>query len=283
LVLIGEIYPAGLGSVGDFRPGVEYNEQPQRRAMFGFDELIASLGGSGVMTLVVAALLGLRHATDPDHLTAVSTLFLANERYGPRQATALGLSWGLGHALTLFAFGLPVVLFRQHLPGSLQRAAEAAIGVVIVALAIRLLTRWRRGCFHLHAHSHGSIQHAHPHAHEHSRGAIHAMEHTHPHAERLGRSPVAAFGIGMIHGVGGSAGVGVLLVGAMSGRAEGALALLVFAAGTAASLALVSTVLGYALAYGGFQRRLGELLPVLGALSLLFGVWYSLVALQGST
>lgn len=249
--------------------------------MVGLDELIASLGGSGIMTLVVAVLLGLRHATDPDHLTAVSTLCLADEQHGQRQATLLGLSWGLGHALTLFIFGLPVVLFRHYLPGALQRAAEAAIGVVIVALAIRLLVRWRRGCFHLHAHSHGGIRHAHPHAHEHSPGAVHTMEHTHPHAERLGRSPVAAFGIGMVHGVGGSAGVGVLLVGAISSSAEGALALLVFAAGTAASMALVSTALGYALARGALQRRLSELVPVLGTLSLLFGVWYSLVALQG--
>ena len=65
------------------------------------------------MAFVVAILLGLRHATDPDHLTAVSTLFLGESPNGPRRATTLGLAWGLGHAATLFAFGLPVVLFRR--------------------------------------------------------------------------------------------------------------------------------------------------------------------------
>ena len=250
--------------------------------MFGLDEWIVRLGGSGAMALVVALLLGLRHATDPDHLTAVSTLFLADTRNGPRRATVLGLSWGLGHASTLFAFGLPVVLFRRYLPDPVQRAAEAAIGVVIVALAVRLLIRWHRGYFHVHPHRHGTVKHAHPHAHEHAHVAAgRSIPHAHPHAEGLGRSPLAAFGIGMVHGIGGSAGVGVLLVGAVSGQMQGVLALVVFAAATAISMALVSTAFGHALARGGVKRRLTELVPLLGTASLLFGAWYSLGALRG--
>lgn len=249
--------------------------------MFGLDERIVGLGDSGLMAFVVAILLGLRHATDPDHLTAVSTLFLGDEREGVRRATVLGLAWGLGHATTLFAFGLPVVLFSRYLPDPIQRGAEAAIGLVIVALALRLLLRWRRGYFHVHPHTHGSAQHAHPHAHEHGPGsAPHPKVHAHPHAETLGRSPLTAFGIGLVHGVGGSAGVGVLLVGAVSGRVQGVLALLVFAAATAVSMALVSSAFGYALARGAIRRRLADLVPVFGAISLIFGVWYSLGAFQ---
>jgi cytochrome c biogenesis protein CcdA len=249
--------------------------------MFGLDELIVRLGGGGAMALVVALLLGLRHATDPDHLTALSTLFLADARNGPRRATKLGLAWGLGHATTLFAFGLPVVLFRRYLPDPVQRAAEAAIGLVIVALAVRLLVRWHRGYFHVHPHSHGPVQHAHPHVHEHPHAAAaHSIPHAHPHAEGLGRSPLTAVGIGMVHGVGGSAGVGVLLVGAVSGQMQGVLALVVFAAATALSMALVSTAFGHALARGAVKRRLTDLVPLLGAASLLFGVWYSLGALR---
>ena len=249
--------------------------------MFGLDEWITQLGNSGIMAFVVALLLGLRHATDPDHLTAVSTLFLGDARNGPRRATVLGLSWGLGHATTLLAFGLPVVLFRRYLPDPVQRAAEAAIGLVIVALAIRLLVRWHRGYFHVHPHSHGSIQHAHPHAHQHPHpAATPTLPHAHPHAEGLGRSPLTAFGIGMVHGVGGSAGVGVLLVGAVSSQVQGVLALIVFAGATAISMALVSTAFGLALARGTIKRRLAELVPLLGVASLLFGVWYSLGALR---
>lgn len=247
--------------------------------MFGLDEWIARLGGSQVMALVVALLLGLRHATDPDHLTAVATLSLSRGRGGPRRATALGLAWGLGHAITLVAFGLPVILFRHYLPEPVQGAAETAIGLVIVALAIRLLLRWRRGYFHVHPHIHEGVTHAHPHVHEDAHAAMHPATHTHAHAEGLGRSPLAAFSIGMIHGAGGSAAVGILLVGAVSGRAQGVVALLVFAGATAASMALISTGFGYALASGALRRRASGLVPWLGCASLLFGVWYSLGAL----
>jgi ABC-type nickel/cobalt efflux system permease component RcnA len=251
--------------------------------MVGLDQWIAQLGGSGIMAFVVAILLGLRHATDPDHLTAVSTLFLANAKNGPRRAAVLGLCWGLGHATTLFAFGLPVVLFRRYLPDPIQRAAEAAIGLVIMALAVRLLMRWHGGYFHVHPHSHGPVRHAHPHVHEDAGGAgEHPIQHSHRHAEGLGRSPLAAFGIGLMHGVGGSAGVGILLVGAVSGHVQAVVALLVFAGATAASMALVSTALGYALARGVVRRRLSDLVPLFAAASLLFGGWYSFGALHGT-
>lgn len=248
--------------------------------MFGLDDWIVRMGGSGGMALVIAMLLGLRHATDPDHLTAVSTLLLSEEGQGTSRATRLGLSWGLGHATTLFIFGLPVVLLGQYLPYVIQRAAETAIGLIIAALALRLLIRWHRGYFHVHPHSHGYVRHAHPHAHEHGGGAAgHPLRHEHSHANRMGRSPLTAFSIGLVHGIGGSAGVGVLLISAVSGRAEGVLALIIFAAATALSMALVSTAFGYALAHGAVKHRLTDLIPVLGGASLIFGVSYSLAAL----
>src|SRR3954469_21558699 len=74
--------------------------------MFGLDDWIARLGGSGVMAFAVALLLGLRHATDPDHLTAISTLFLGSRRDGPRRATLLRLAWRPGHGRPPFRFGL---------------------------------------------------------------------------------------------------------------------------------------------------------------------------------
>src|SRR3954470_5226715 len=175
--------------------------------MFGLDDRIAELGGGGsvLLALAVALLLGLRHATDPDHLTAVSTLALSDDRHGARRASMLGLAWGLGHATTLALLGLPLVLFARSLPEPMQRALEVAVGVVIVALAVRLLVRWRRGYLHVHAHRHGGERHAHPHAHE---GRGHGA-HDHSH-EALGRSPLASFGIGLLHGAGGSAGAGIL-------------------------------------------------------------------------
>jgi cytochrome c biogenesis protein CcdA len=231
--------------------------------------------------LLLALLLGLRHATDPDHLTAVSTLLLNEERQGTRRAAFLGLAWGLGHATTLSAFGIPLILFSRHLPESAQRAAEVLIGALIVFLAGRLLLRWLRGCFHVHPHSHGTVTHVHPHVHERAHGMHAALaDHTHSHAERLGRSPAASFGLGMVHGIGGSAGAGVLLMGAAGSRMDGMLALLVFAAATAGSMTLLSTAFAHALGRGPVRRRLAELVPVLATAGLIFGVWYSLGALQ---
>jgi ABC-type nickel/cobalt efflux system permease component RcnA len=233
------------------------------------------------MGLVVAVLLGLRHATDPDHLTAVSTLVLSEDRGGARQAGILGFAWGLGHATTIFAFGLPIVLFRAYLPDGIQRAAEAVIGLVIVALAVRLLIRWRRGYFHAHSHSHGDLRHAHPHVHEGGPASHTRHAHAHPHAEGMGRSPLAAFGIGLVHGIGGSAVVGLLVVGAAADRMLGVLALILFAAATAVSMAVVSSAFGYALARGPVARLAGSLVPVVGVASLAFGVWYATGAVRG--
>lgn len=244
-------------------------------------DVLAQGGGTGAMGVLVALLLGLRHATDPDHLTAVSTLVLSEEREGARKAGLLGLAWGLGHATTIFAFGLPIVLFRAYLPEMVRRGAEAVIGLLIVALAIRLLLRWHRGYFHAHAHTHGGLTHAHPHVHEHAAARHEASGHSHAHAEGLGRTPWAAYGIGVVHGIGGSAMVGLLVVGAAATRTLGVLALLLFAAGTAVSMALVSAAFGYALTHGPLSRLVAPLMPVVGVASLVFGVWYAAGALGG--
>jgi high-affinity nickel permease len=231
--------------------------------------------------IVVALLLGLRHATDPDHLTAVSTLVLTEERDGARRAGILGFAWGLGHGTTIFAFGLPIVLFRAYLPEGVRRTAEAVIGLVIVALAVRLLLRWRRGYFHAHSHSHGDRRHAHPHVHE-GGATNHTLQpHSHPHAEGMGRSPLAAYGIGLVHGIGGSAMVGLMVVGAAANRTLGVIALLLFAAGTAVSMAVVSSAFGYVLARGPVARLVGPLMPAVGVASLAFGVWYAAGAVRG--
>jgi ABC-type nickel/cobalt efflux system permease component RcnA len=251
--------------------------------MFGLDEWIAGWGGNGMMALAVALLLGLRHATDPDHLTAVSTLILSNQPDGARRAGVLGLAWGLGHATTLVAFGLPVVLFRRYLPEGLIRGAEVAIGLVITFLALRLLLRWTQGYFHIHPHSHDGVKHSHPHAHEGRHASHDPMGHRHPHAEALGRSPLAAFGIGMVHGIGGSAGVGILVVGAASSQVTEVVALVLFALATALSMAVVTSSFGYALARGPVARHAASLIPVLALASLAFGAWYALDAVRGQS
>src|SRR5918998_175465 len=110
--------------------------------MFGLDDKIAGSGTGGCVLVVVlvAVVLGLRHATDPDHIAAVTTLASSGRA---RAATVLGAFWGLGHALALVAFGVPIVVFEGYVPDVAQRGAETAVGALIVFLAVRLLVRHR--------------------------------------------------------------------------------------------------------------------------------------------
>jgi ABC-type nickel/cobalt efflux system permease component RcnA len=226
------------------------------------------------VVLLISLLLGLRHASDPDHLAAVSTLIASENHEGVRKATFMGFSWGLGHGTALVLVGLPLVLLGQYLPERIQQVAEVAIGIIIVILAVRLLVRWRRGLFHVHAHSHGGgPSHRHLHSHEHE----HSHEHLHPTSDM--HTPLSAYGVGLVHGVGGSGGLTLLLLSTIPDPAEAAGALLIFAASTAVSMALLSTAFGLAIAAGPIRRNVERVAPVLGTLAAAFGLWYALGAL----
>jgi high-affinity nickel permease len=218
--------------------------------MFGLDHWLVhfSDGTTLLFVLVIAVLLGLRHATDPDHLAAVTTL-VTNGRGG---ATRLGLTWGLGHASSLMLFGVPIVLWKAYLPRRVEQSAEVTIGLVIMALALWLLLRWRRGAF--------------------------AHDHVHLRVPPR-RTPWQAYGIGLVHGVAGSGGVGVLLLAAIHSQTVALVALALFAGCTAISMALLSTGFGAILGRPGAQRAFGRIVPAFGAFGLCFGSWYALGAL----
>jgi len=220
--------------------------------MLGLDDRIAAFshGGSLWIILAVAVLLGLRHATDPDHLAAVTTLVASSKDRAARRAGELGLAWGLGHATTLFAFGLPILLLNSYLPERVQQGAETAIGFLIVYLAARLLLRWHHGELRFHAH---------PEAH----GA---------------RTRTGAFVIGLVHGMGGSAGVGVLLLASVESRVVAVVSLLLLAVFTAVSMTVLSSGFGSILVARPVRAAFAGLAPALGAVSLVFGLWYAAAA-----
>jgi high-affinity nickel permease len=215
--------------------------------MFGLDGRIAGLSNGTTLLVVVAVamLLGLRHAGDPDHLTAVTTMIASRRERATRHAARLGLVWGLGHATSLFVFGLPVVLYSAYLPSAVQDAAETTVGVVIVVLAVGLLRRCRTGVRHIHPR---------------------------------GRTPWQAYAIGLVHGMGGTAGVGLLLLATIQSHALALVALALFAGCTAVSMTLLSAGFGVALAAGAVRQSFHRVAPLLGVASLAFGVWYALGA-----
>jgi ABC-type nickel/cobalt efflux system permease component RcnA len=239
--------------------------------MFGLDDQIASSsdGASLVLVCLVAVLLGLRHATDPDHVAAVTTLVAGGRERAARAAAKLGLAWGLGHALTLFAFGLPIVLFSQYLPDRVQQGAETLVALLIVFLAVRLVVRWHRGYFHRHEHRHDDDVHAH--LHSHARARTHAHEHKQ-------RSALGAFAVGLVHGMGGSAGVGVLIVASVQSTALGLVSLALLAVFTAISMTILTSGFGLTLDSRPVRRAFNRVAPALGVMSLVFGVWYASAA-----
>jgi high-affinity nickel permease len=229
--------------------------------------------GVGVI-LLVSLLLGLRHASDPDHLAAVTTLIASGEdRHRVRKAGTMGFLWGLGHGTTLVLIGLPLVLLNHYLPEIVGKIAEVAIGCIIVLLAMRLLVRWQRGFYHVHVHTHdGGEIHRHVHS--------HVQDESHGHAHRIPkRTPLSSYGVGLVHGIGGSGGLTLLLISTISDKTQATGALLLFAAGTAVSMALLSTALGLVIAGGPIARNFERVAPVLGVLSMAFGAWYALGAL----
>lgn len=225
--------------------------------MFGLDDWIAGLseGASIGVVLFVAVLLGLRHATDPDHIAAMATLVASGRERAARSAARLGAWWGLGHGVTLVVFGVPILLAERYLPERYQQGAETAVAALIVFLAIRLLVRWRHGYFDLHAHPHEQREHRHQ-----------------------VRTPLGAFGIGLVHGMGGSAGVGLLLLAAIPSEALAVVSLLLLALFTAVSMAVVTVGFGLTLSTRPVRSASAAIVPALGAVSFAFGVWYAAAA-----
>src|SRR5579884_2195804 len=209
--------------------------------MTGLDRFIGghAAGQGAAVVLALAFALGLRHASDPDHLVAVSTLVADTRGRAARVAARLGAAWGLGHATTLLAFGLPVLLVRAFLPHVVEQSAESLIGAIIVLLALRLLRRWRRGAYHVHLHAHDGRRHLHLHSHAGTDGHAHA----HP-----ARTPRQAFSV-------------------------------VLVTGCALSMTAMSALVGGALHAAAARRRLLRAIPALGGAALAFGVWYLASAL----
>jgi high-affinity nickel permease len=229
------------------------------------DWLIQLFDGASIwVALGVALVLGLRHASDPDHLVAVTSL-VAADGGGTRSAARLGAWWGLGHSGLLLAVGLPLIFFKSELPAWLEGGAESAVGVVILVLAGRVLYKWVRGDFRAGPHRHVEERH------RHLRKGV-----TTRHSHRAVRSPGQAFGIGVLHGLAGSGAVVLLLIAALPTELEAAAALALFAPMSVLSMAVCSGAFAWL-----FTRPVVEpvyravIIPALGAFGLMFGTSYA--------
>ena len=228
-------------------------------------------GAPLLVALGVALVLGLRHASDPDHLVAVTSL-VAVDGGDVRGAARLGAWWGAGHAAILLVNGLPLIFFKSQLPSWLETGAEKAVGAVIILLAVRVIVKWMRGDYRVQTHSHRAAE----------TDAEHESQLRHlqsgpseSHRHRHVRTPQQAFGIGILHGLAGTGAVVLLLIAALPTKLEAAAALTVFAPMTVVSMAFCTTAFAWLLTRPAIEPVYRSvLIPAMGLFGLAFGAWY---------
>jgi len=213
-------------------------------------------------------LLGMQHALEADHIAAVSSIAARRSHVG--DIVRHGLTWGLGHTLTLFAFAGGAILLGNAIPETFARPIETAVGIMLVGLGAHVL--WRLWCdrvhFHKHGHGDGSVHiHAHSHAGEtlpHARTA-----HAHAHGFRW-----RTLLVGLMHGMAGSAALLVLAVSQASSPAAGLGYVALFGVGSMIGMGALSAVIAVPLAVSArwltFANR--GLQGAVGAVTIAIGV-----------
>ena len=244
---------------------------------------------SALALMVLGFILGMRHATDPDHVIAVTTI-VARERT-PSGATAIGAAWGLGHTLTILVVGGGIILFGWVIPPRIGLSMEFSVGLMLVVLGLLNLTgvmgrigasRQMRGAEHQHTHSHSHGDYVHTHAHAHEPEA-------HPHEpertplswldRRLGElhsyQLVRPLVVGVVHGLAGSAAVALLVLTTIRSPAWALWYLLVFGLGTIVGMMLMTAVivLPFTRNIHRVARLSGGLRIASGVISLGFGLF----------
>lgn len=249
-----------------------------RAAAVSQREVVNSLNSLNTFTILgIGLIFGLKHATEVDHVVAVSTI-VSEQRNVLRSALVGGL-WGVGHTASLVAVGTIVLALRVAIPERVSNWLEFGVALMIIGLGAGALVRALRGRadMHMHRHSHDGVSHVHIHFHE--RGTEHEGEKgdaaSHSHAvSRVGIKPLL---VGAMHGLVGSAALTLLVLTQIGSVALGLLYLAVFGLGSVCGMLLMSglIVLPFALAARRLSRIQFGLQAIAGALSVVFGLWYA--------
>ncbi len=262
------VKPAAAAQIGEVTPGVA--------------PPFASLGGLAVLGL--GLVFGLKHATEVDHVVAVSTI--VSEHRNLARAALVGAWWGVGHTTSLIIVGTVVLALGVAIPEYIATWLEFGVALMIIGLGAVAVARARRGRFkfaqaqrqrsqvHIHRHDHDSRSHAHLHFHESDRQHT-RMNRSHSHTiKHVGLKPLI---VGAVHGLAGSAALTLLVLTQIQSPVVGLLYLAVFGLGSIVGMLLMSGLIGLPFALSarkltGINYRLQT---IAGVLSIAFGVWYA--------
>lgn len=222
-------------------------------------------------------LLGMRHATDPDHVIAVSTI--VSQHRSTRGAALIGAVWGLGHSLTVLVIGSGILFLGWVIPARVGLSLEFVVGLMLIGLGIATVrANWTAESGHSHEHRHGAAVHAHPHRHDapghehqHEPRVVHWMDRrlAGVHVYQLSRPLL----VGITHGLAGSLAVVLVVLATLGDAQSGVLYLAAFGLGTMAGMMVVTAGISLPFRLGAsrtapWQRHLRL---ATGVLSLAFG------------
>jgi len=223
--------------------------------------------GTLIGLLGLGLILGLRHALDPDHIAAVSTI--VSESRSVRRSSLIGTFWGLGHTMSLLIAGVLVIALKVQISDRIALWMEFAVALMLIFLGLKATLRSLRG-WKLHRHRHMHDGSTHSHLHLHREGDEQA--HRHRHLIGLGARP---FFVGLVHGMAGSAALTLLVLATIPSAVAGLIYIAVFGLGSVGGMLIMSSLISlpFVLTRKRFNVLSEGLQVAVGLFSLSFGLF----------
>ncbi|MCH6266404.1 sulfite exporter TauE/SafE family protein [Neobacillus citreus] len=214
--------------------------------------------------LALGFVLGIKHAIEPDHVIAVSTI--ASQSKKLLRSSLAGVFWGIGHTATLFIIGIIIILMKGEIPEKWAMSLEFLVGIMLVYLGVSTVLSFKS--IHIHQHEHHGEEHKHVHSHTHM--GKHGHKHKHQNVSYL-KSMV----IGLIHGLAGSGAMVLLTMSTVHSVWEAALYILIFGVGTIIGMLFFTTIIGIPFVFSSKKVGLNKsLTQITGLISIVFGIFY---------